>query len=880
MDARIVKFLEGCEVEGNHNYTHTSKIKPMRKYYIVGEKLEQFYDIYKTVVSDGGIVGITEKCAPIIPMIVDIDFRTSTDQGIKRYYKTSHIQEIIRVYQEVIEEIAENPTDKMFYCCVLEKTAPTSYQGRCKDGFHLHFPYFCTELWVQKDIIRPKVIEKIKERKILDDIPMLEKIEKVIDKNVPGVTWLMYGSRKDVKSEPYVHSKTFNRDMLLISNQMLFKKLPGGKREYHFPYHFSIRNCDVSTPLHSDYSERQVKQPRRIVKEYQREIDEIFADLVVAEQLLEMLDDDRADDYMSWMEVGWALFNISEGHEKGLQLWDTFSSRSSKYISGVCEKEWYKMENRGIKLNRLKHMASTDSPNEYIAWNDAQIDHILHQGVSQAHNDIAKILYIMFENKFVCADVEKGIWYEFDAHRWKKSPAAIDLKRHLSKTLTNKYAKLAAKYMTQLQHEQDPETKQMYNSKVLQICKLNDKLKNTAFKSCVLKEAMEYFYDPEFIEKMDENPNLLVCENGVYDTETKAFRSGRPDDYCTKTTGLYYHEFEDEDPRVQELDEIFKKTFVNPKLYKFFRQTASDLIRGGNRHKIFVIWTGVGDNGKSVMADLLELVFGDYYYTPPTTILTGKQQQSSGATAELMPTKGARIVVVSETDNSDVLNCGTMKKLTGGDPFYCRGLFKDPVKITPQFKLILHCNKLPNVSAEDKASWNRIRVLPFDSTFVKKHLAPETIKEQYEKKTFPMDKSLKDRIKDLAEAFLWWLIRDFERFGDDDLYQPYEVTCATDLYHKANDFYLQFMEEKLEECDDQKEFVSINVVYALFKEWFKDSFPGRKTPSRPQLQEAMDKKLGPRHRGVWRGVKIYEDTGEGYEDVPIEPNKRLAKSSN
>lgn len=874
MDARIVKFLEGCEVEGNHDYTHTSKIKPMRKYYIIGEKLEEYYDIYNQVVDEGGIVGITEKCAPVVPLIVDIDFRTPLDNGLKRYYKPKHLQGIVQAYQEVIEEIAENPTEKTYYCCLLEKTKPTSYQGRCKDGFHLHFPHFHTEQWVQKDIIRPRVIEKVRERKILDDIPILEKLEKVFDKNVPGVTWLMYGSRKDPKSEPYVLSKIYNQELELINSSLVFKKKSSGTRKYHFPQHFSIRGVDIPTPLKPDYSERQVTQKKKVVREYQREIDEIFADLIVAEQLLEMLDDDRAEDYTPWIEVGWVLYNISEGHDKGLELWDTFSARSAKYQQGVCEKNWSKMEMRGIRLERLEYMARMDSPNEYLAWNDAQITHILQQGISMAHNDIAKILHIMFKNQFVCADVEKGIWYEFDAHRWKKSPGAIHLKRHLSRTLTNKYAKLAAKYMTKLQNEEDEEQRSMWNNKVSQTSKLIEKLKNTSFKKAVLTEAMEYFYDPDFIEKMDENPNLLVCENGVYDAETKTFRSGRPDDYCTKSTGLYYHDFDDDDPRVQELDEIFKKTFVNPKLYKFFRQTASDLIRGGNRHKIFVIWTGQGDNGKSVMADLLELVFGDYYYTPPTTILTGKQQQSSGATAELMPTKGARIVVVSETDNSDVLNCGTMKKLTGGDPFYCRGLFKDPVKITPQFKLILHCNKLPNVSAEDKASWNRIRVLPFESTFVKKHLSPETIKEQFKQKKFPMDKSLKERIPVLAEALLWWLIRDFERFGDADLYQPAEVTCATEIYQKSNDFYLQFMEERLEESESRKDFVSINVVYALFKEWFKDSFPGQKTPSRPQLQEAMDKKLGPRERGVWRGVKLYEE--QEFEDIEVEEPKRLA----
>jgi P4 family phage/plasmid primase-like protien len=354
----------------------------------------------------------------------------------------------------------------------------------------------------------------------------------------------------------------------------------------------------------------------------------------------------------------------------------------------------------------------------------------------------------------------------------------------------------------------------------------------------------------------------LVCENGVYDAETRIFRDGRPDDYCTKSTGIYYHEFEENDPRVIELQEIFRKTFVKDNLFKFFKQTASDLIRGGNRHKIFVIWTGAGDNGKSICSDLLERAFGDYFYTPPTSILTGKQQSSSGATAELLPCKGARVIVVSETDNADVLNCGVMKKLTGGDPFYARGLFKEPIKIVPQFKLVLHCNKMPNVSAEDKASWNRIRVLPYDSTFVKAEKAPETLEEQYTKKVFPMDKTLKERLTDLSEAFLWWLIKEYESFGDADLFEPLDVQAATEAYHRTNDHYMQFVDERMQETKNKKDFITLTVAYALFKVWYKDSFPGRTIPTRIQVKEALEKKLGTQIKGVWRGIRTFDPDEE------------------
>jgi P4 family phage/plasmid primase-like protien len=864
MDRRLVNYLKDKVTSDSKGFTHTSMGQGSRKYIIDENHIQDFYTLYCNVISENKVASILERPEQAIPLIVDIDIKSKTYKP--RLYTYNHILKIVAIYHDIIKEICKEPEDKHFYCCVLEKDKSTITNGITKDGFHLHFPYFITEAWVQKEYIRDRVMDICCEQKIFDDIPILEPVNKIIDKNVPNM-WLMYGSVKDPedpKAMKWIVTRYLQREnngVVPSSMKIVFTPM---KKVYNkpistenLPIYLSI--CGNKTLTELKINIQKKTKPLKESIHSNRSYEEIISDLIVAESLLSMLSNERADGYTEWWEIGCILYNIGEGLPKSLELWKLFSQKSSKYEDGVCEKFWSGMDMRGYTIGSLKHFAKLDSPKEYEMMKDQMITAELEQGLNQSHNDLAKILYMMYSEQFICADIEKDLWYEFRGHRWVRCQKAIGLRKCISRDLVVKYSKMASDIHSKIHNTAEEADIGNLTSKCSVVTKLMMKLKNNTFKNSIMKEAVEYFYDEGFIDKMDENEALLVFENGVYDAKAKVFRDGRPDDFCTKTTGLYYHKYGYDDPRVHEMLSIFKRTFPNPNLFKFFEQTVSDLILGGNRHKIFCIWNGDGDNGKSIIAEMLDKAFGDYYYSPPTTLLTGKQQQSSGCTPELIPCKGARVVQISETDNADILNCGTMKKLTGGDAFPARGLVKDPIKIIPHFKLILHCNKMPNVSADDKASWNRIRVLLFESLFVNKDDAPKTEEECWQKKIFPKDKTLKDRIPQLVEVFIWWLIDRYEFYGDADLFMPPEVKQATNHYHRNNDHYMQFIDDRLVKTGNQADVLNMSVIHNMFKEWYKDSYPGKNSPNRPQLQDSLEKRIGKSDKNAWVGWSVKGD---------------------
>lgn len=865
MDGRLVAFLKERAIEKGQPFTHTSKIAPRGCYNIVDDDLNDFYEIYNQVIMEGKVAGITEKVTPVLPMIVDVDFRYNVDNGVKRYYKSTHIQNVIEIYHKIMEEIIENPKDEMFTCIVLEKSAPTRVGSVFKDGFHLHFPFFFTEIDTQRLYIRTQVIARVAESKIFQDIPLLESLEKVFDKNIPsqGLTWLMYGSRKEPQLEPYKMTKRYNRQLESIQLKNVFKRIGEDSHEYNLPVYLSIRTDEPPTALKPEIQQLIAKptsnKRKRIQVEYIRSLEDIFREITEeVDPLMEMLDNSRADDYHEWYNIGQILYSISEGHEKGLDRWITFSKRSDKFEEGACEAKWQQMSVGTHTTAILKHLARIDAPNEYMAFKNHKLDSIFEQGVVATHGAVARVLHILYENQFVCADVEKKQWFEFVGHRWVRSPAGIGLRKKLGTEIKSRYMKFASKYAVAASDESLSDTQKKNNTVLCkQTTDLAMKLENAPFKNNIMVEAAELFYDPKFVELMDENKDLIVFENGVYDNRQKAFRNGRPGDYCTKTTHHRYVEFEDHDPRVVEMVEMIRKILPDEHLFRFFRHTSSAIIKGGNPHKKFLIWSGQGDNGKSVLSELFEKALGDYFYTPPTTLLTGKQNQASGATSELLPCKGARLVVVSETDNNDILNCGTMKKLTGGDPFYARGNYRDPIKITPMFSLLMHCNKKPGVSAEDKASWNRIVILQFGSSFVQKSIAPTSTDEQWARRIFPMDSTLKERLYEMSQIFIWWLIKEYESFADQELYVPACVVEATNMYRKNNDFYLQYMDEHIQQSNPS-DYILCRELYDHFKQWYKRGYPGKIPPDRVCFQEALEKKLGKTTRGKWKGFTMYD----------------------
>jgi phage/plasmid-associated DNA primase len=174
---------------------------------------------------------------------------------------------------------------------------------------------------------------------------------------------------------------------------------------------------------------------------------------------------------------------------------------------------------------------------------------------------------------------------------------------------------------------------------------------------------------------------------------------------------------------------------------------------------------------------------------------------------------------------------------------YVRGLYKEGKEVKPMFKLVLVCNKLPRLPCDDPATWNRIRVLEFESRFPKNASeVPKTFEEQIKKKVFPRDENMSEKLNYMKYPFMWMLTQEYKRLQSLKVREPDPdvVMKATLIYRENNDIFFQFVREKyVYDPSDKDAVLTIPVIYEVFKHWFRDSFPNLKVPTKNELKEDL-----------------------------------------
>lgn len=944
MDPALRELLRNVSVNANDSsLTHVSLYGPSAKWSVPSHNLTNFWKGYCDLVNlkmtgaeaeSNSKLCLAEKTEKEMPVMAKLTFKFHQDPSIDDSWEPFDdylLQWICYYYQMVIEEnFSLKYESKMeLYVVVLETVSP--WYEEDSDGqknivfeVKLQFPYAKINGGIQSRIIRPKVIQLLRNNNVMSKLQKhpIGDWDQIISQNFINEPIVMFGSSEfpDKPKLEVTHIwPSISVDLLESGNvedipiesvfelgchqhiqQNLVKPdiFPLLESEddseesvvdfkYCLPFVLSILYWNVillpKPELHDDgrfanitrTTQRNAEETYIFGSNKNKNVDIVDNIPELAETMIQMLNPKRFLEELFWLDIGKALYHSNSGSENGVMSWIRHTEKIlnnkkvpeymtiASTISETCKHLYYTFANTHITVKTLAWYAREDVPDQYKSWHRDWCLVAMEQSLSGCHSDVGIAFYRIYWLDFMYCAIGKGGWFKYKNHRWTTVHQGIDISSTVSGDFKNRFESIRANLTNQVcSPDAEEGFKNTGEQTLKKIVALTKQLKTGAFKSNIVQEAREYFNNDRFMSLLDTNAELTGITNGVLEVfEGKVFyRIGKPEDYLSMCTNIPYHtNYTWDHPLVKECMKWFGQVFTDKQLLHHFLKFSASCLRGRNSDKIFPIWTGDGDNSKSMIVKLFESTFSSYCIKLPVSLLSEKSANSGGPTPQLARAKSTRVAFLDEPEDDVPMHKGTIKRFSGGDTFFARLLQENGGDVQATFKMILMCNKVPLIPNADKAIKNRTRLFPFMSTWVDK--APESEAEQLAQRKFQKNVLFEKRIPILAPAFLWIMTIYYPYYAAEGLTDPPVVTETTETYWRDNDVYAQFAADTIQEVindgvRDSGARVTLAEIYAEFKIWFRDAFPGTKVPERSIVRTELTSRWGRMQANSWWGVRI------------------------
>lgn len=416
-----------------------------------------------------------------------------------------------------------------------------------------------------------------------------------------------------------------------------------------------------------------------------------------------------------------------------------------------------------------------------------------------------------------------GKWYVWDAGRWQ--PDAVLLADHLIGAALRRQAALVLRRGATVQQQ-----------------KLSEKLANdfcSANKLSAVRTLLRA--DPRCAAPaaaFDNNPWLLNTPAGTVDLTTGNVRDHNPGEMCSRQTVAA----PDPSMAAPEWTRFLQEATAGDMYLQLYLQRLAGYALTGvtSEQQLTFIW-GPGGNGKSVFANALQYVLGDYAETAPMDTFTASANDRHPT--DLAGLVGARLVVASETQSGRRWDEQRLKAMTGGDPVRARYMRQDFFTFTPQFTLVFVGNHKPEITNVDEALRRRIHMVPF------------TVQPQ------EIDVHLAEKLRAEAPAILAWMVQGCLLWQELGLRPPAAVVEATNEYFEDEDGVGRFLSEACEM--DGAAVTPLDDVYRAWTEWANAR--GERAMSIKQLSQLLVTHALTRvrdkvtRRSALRGVRVRPD---------------------
>jgi len=607
------------------------------------------------------------------------------------------------------------------------------------------------------------------------------------------------------------------------------------------------------------------KLPLSQINRKQSTVNNTNIDYAKVENALNRLNPERADDYDSWLEIGMILHTLGNEY---LPLWDEWSSKSSKYQSGVCSEKWDTFqEDRGKTISTLFYYANQDDPEipefpeeleeknpteytdeEYQKYNGITVNAISGSTVNLyinkddkelSQNQIEKLnltdlgnakrlIKIHGDKIRYCAEEKEKTWYIWNGKVWEKDK-------------TQKINLLAEDVIKEL-HKEAGQTSDSAERKAITAHCLKTE---SAYSIRQMVEIAESHL-PILVEDFDKDNELVNVNNGIINLKTGELLPHDPK-YLMRRFISY-----DYDPEAQCPKWLSYLNFAQENNQENIRwiQKALGLSISGKTAKILpFLWGEKGDNGKSGFSETLLELFGSYGQKTSIEAMSSGDFRRGGdkPNSVIARMRGARLIISNEIEEGVKLNVALIKDLTGGDTINVRDLHEKSGQFTPTHTLWLYGNHKPKIQDNNEAIWNRVCEIPFTVSIPKE-------------KQMLMDDVIKMFLSE-ASGILNWIVQGYQLMLREGLEKTESIKKATNDFRDEEDILQDF----LDECrfgDGLR--IHKSEFRASFSRYMKSSGYFQEYPQK-KLTRALSEKgitLGGNGKSFYIGIAL----SSGYQD--------------
>ncbi len=260
--------------------------------------------------------------------------------------------------------------------------------------------------------------------------------------------------------------------------------------------------------------------------------------------------------------------------------------------------------------------------------------------------------------------------------------------------------------------------------------KLMDNYKKRSYVSVVAKHCLDYFYDKDFANKLDNHNVILSVKNGIINLKTGEFRERVKEDYLTFELDVEWKGF-NYDTHV--IDKFMTDILNSEQINKLQKALGSYLI-GDEKQKPLILY-GEGSNGKSTLCNIIKKLLQGYCkHVPSLEIYRYKRY---------LP-KFTKIVIICEIYLNT--NDHFMMEISGDDSYYIDSQLPDTVPI-----IIANCKEDLKVLGLTPDNIDTVNIIDFNTTF--------TISKSDDKNKKIADKHIDKYLEKHLDQFLVWLVK-------------------------------------------------------------------------------------------------------------------------